>query len=172
MILPETFTANDVLLCCTSFRYQLRRSLFQVLNEGLRGVAGPAAWRDLEKARDALYDGSLDIALRNLDRAWRCLPQDAAALAPIYGRLLALEGRDYSAALGLLQRAADLAPHPDVAALIATVLAASRGRSAPRGGSHCGILRRPWRATVPRRWSCHASSCDTGSRVDRIWPKP
>jgi GT2 family glycosyltransferase len=122
LILPETFTANDVLLCCTSFRYQLRRSLFQVLNEGLRGVAGPAAWRDLEKARDALYDGSLDIALRNLDRAWRCLPQDAAALAPIYGRLLALEGRDYSAALGLLQRAADLAPHPDVAALIALSL--------------------------------------------------
>ena len=57
-----------------------------------------------------------------LDRAWRCLPDDAATLAPIYGRLLFLEARDHYAALRLLQRAIDIGPDPDVAALIVLVL--------------------------------------------------
>ena len=78
--------------------------------------------RAFHEARDALRAGALDIALRILDRSWRCTPQDAATMAPIYGRLLVLEGRDYDAALGLLQRARDLAPDPDVAALIALSL--------------------------------------------------
>jgi GT2 family glycosyltransferase len=61
---------------------------------------------------------SLDLALRHLDRAWRSQPEEAAMLASIYGRLLVLEARDHYAALGLLQRAMDLAPDPEVAALI------------------------------------------------------
>ena len=106
----------------TAFLFQLRRSLFQLFDESLRGVASPEAARDIEDARDALRTGALDLALRSLDRAWRYLPQDATTLAPIYGRLLVLEGRDFTAALGLLQRAAKLAPDPDVAALIAVSL--------------------------------------------------
>ena len=122
MILPETLTASDVSQGDTSLLSQLRRSLFQALNQSLRGDASPGACRAFQEARDTLRTGSLDIALRNLDRAWRCMPQDAAAVAPIYGRLLVLEGRDYHAALGLLQRARDLAPDPDDAALIALSL--------------------------------------------------
>jgi GT2 family glycosyltransferase len=40
-------------------------------------------------------------------------------LAPLYGRLLALEARDHDATLRLLERAAAFAPDPEVAALIA-----------------------------------------------------
>jgi len=119
LILPELLLGNGVSQSDTPFLFQLRRSLFLALYESLRGVASPAACRSLQEARDALRAGRVDVALRHLDRAWRCLPQDTAALAPIYGRLLALEGRDYSAALGLLQRAVEQAPDPDVAALIA-----------------------------------------------------
>lgn len=68
---------------------------------------------------DALRADALDVALRRVDRAWRSLTVDAATLAPIYGRLLMLEGRDFDAALGLLQRALDAAPDPELAALAA-----------------------------------------------------
>jgi glycosyltransferase involved in cell wall biosynthesis len=57
-----------------------------------------------------------------MDRAWRCRREDAAILAPLYGRLLMLEARDHEAALLLLRRAIDFAPDPDVAALIALAL--------------------------------------------------
>ena len=115
-------TDHAVSLRDTAFLFQLRRSLFQLFEESLGGAASPEAARDIEDARDALRAGALNVALRSLDRAWRYLPQDATTLAPIYGRLLVLEGRDYTAALGLLQRAAKLAPDPDVAALIALSL--------------------------------------------------
>jgi GT2 family glycosyltransferase len=103
----------------TALSFRLRHSLFQSLNESLREVAGPVTSRCLQQARDVLRAGALDLALRHLDRAWRSRPEsDAAMLASIYGRLLVLEARDYYAALGLLQRAMDLAPDPDIAALI------------------------------------------------------
>lgn len=121
MILPETPSANDV-SHDTSLAFLIRGSLLQALHDSLRDVASPAARRNLQEARAALRAGALDIALRNLDRAWRCAPQDAATVAPIYGRLLVLEGRDYDAALGLLQRAIESAPDPDVAALSALSL--------------------------------------------------
>lgn len=54
-----------------------------------------------------------------MDRAWRSLPDDAATLAPIYGQLLTLDGRDPAAALGLLERAIEFNPDPGIAALIA-----------------------------------------------------
>ena len=122
MTQPRTPTPSDVSLRDTSLASLLRRSLFQVLTESLRRVASPAASRCLRQARDALRTGALDIALRNLDRAWRCLPDEAVTLAPIYSRLLALEARDHHATLGLLQRALGLVPDPDVAALVVLTL--------------------------------------------------
>ena len=120
MIRTETLSVNAVSQRDTALSFQLRRSLFKTLNESLRGVASAAVFRSLRQARDALRANSLDIALRQLDRVWRTQPEeeDAAPLASTYGRLLVLEARDYYAALGLLQRAYDLAPDPEVAALI------------------------------------------------------
>lgn len=57
-----------------------------------------------------------------MDRAWRQHPDQSAMWAPLYGRLLALEGTDWNAALTLLRFAADEAPDPDVAALIVHAL--------------------------------------------------
>jgi GT2 family glycosyltransferase len=104
------------------FSSLLRDSLFDVLNESLKGSASVAATRSLRVVRNALRAGDLGSALRNVDRAWRCLPEDTEILAPIYGRLLILEARDDDAALRLLCRAIDSAPDPDVAALIALAL--------------------------------------------------
>jgi GT2 family glycosyltransferase len=118
VIRPETPPANGVSHRDTPLAFQLRRSLLQTLDKSLLSVGSPAASRSLRQARDALRVDALPIALRHLDRAWRCLPEDAATLAPAYGSLLVLEARDYYAALGLLQRAMHLAPDPEVAALI------------------------------------------------------
>jgi GT2 family glycosyltransferase len=71
----------------------------------------------LGTVRKALGAGELATALRNLDRAWRFLPEGTTILAPIYARLLALEGSDPYATLGLLKRAHDSAPDPEIAAL-------------------------------------------------------
>jgi GT2 family glycosyltransferase len=90
----------------------LHASLLQLVNES----------RQLGAVRDALRDGAVDVALRHVDRAWRCEPENAATLAPIYGRLLLLEGSDHEAALNLLRRAVDLKPNPDTEALIAVAL--------------------------------------------------
>ena len=50
------------------------------------------------------------------------MPEHAATLAPAYGYLLLLQGGDYYAALGLLQRALEFGPNPDAAALVALAL--------------------------------------------------
>ncbi len=104
------------------FSSPLRDSLLRALNESLRAGGSVAAARSLCIVRDALRAGDLDTALRNVDHAWRSLPEDAALLAPIYGRLLMLDARDADAALRLLLRAIDSAPDPDIAALIALAL--------------------------------------------------
>ena len=91
--------------CCNA-------SLLQLVNES----------RQLGAVRDALRGGAVDVALRQVDRAWRCEPENAASLAPIYGRLLLLEGSDDEAALNLLRRAAELKPDADTSALIAVAL--------------------------------------------------
>ncbi len=101
---------------------QLRRATFRLLSESLRSIANPAASRALRRVRDALRSGSLDLALRHVDRAWRCLHDDAATFAPLYGLLLVLEGKDNYAALGLLQRTLQFTPSPDAAALVALLL--------------------------------------------------
>ncbi len=50
------------------------------------------------------------------------MPEHALTLAPAYGYLLLLQGGDYYAALGLLQRALEFGPNPDAAALVALAL--------------------------------------------------
>jgi GT2 family glycosyltransferase len=94
------------------------------MRERARGTANAAATRSIESIREALLAEELDGALRNVDRAWRCLPDDAATFAPIYGRLLSLASNDYNAALSMLRCAADFGPDPEIAALI--VVAALR----------------------------------------------
>jgi GT2 family glycosyltransferase len=122
LTLPEALIPNDELPGDRSLRLRQRASLLRVLNAGVRSAASPAATRSLRRVRDALRADRLDIALRELDRAWRCVPGDAATLAPIYGRLLSLDAADDEAALHLLRRAIDFTPDPDVAALIALAL--------------------------------------------------
>ena len=96
--------------------------LESVLNE--LSLDRSAASRDtvgiLRRVTDAVRRDSFDIALREIDRAWRCLADDTEVLAPLYGRLLALSEADHDATLRLLQRV--ITPDPDVAALKARAL--------------------------------------------------
>jgi GT2 family glycosyltransferase len=55
--------------------------------------------------------------VRELDRAWRCLPEEAPTLAPRYAQLLAFEDRDWVAALRMLARALQFGPDPELEAL-------------------------------------------------------
>jgi GT2 family glycosyltransferase len=103
-----------------SLAARIRASLLHLLNESLR--AGGGAAQSLRAVREALIDGAPGAALRHLDRAWRCLPDDAEMLAPLYGRLLLLDGGDDEAALHLLRRAIALAPDGDAAGLVAVAL--------------------------------------------------
>ena len=79
------------------------------------GGAHRALKGHLHDIRLSLKNDSVHAAIRLIDRAWRSLPDVAASLAPIYGRLLSLEDRDHDAALRLLQQVE--APDADVAAL-------------------------------------------------------
>jgi len=113
------------------FRQLVRASALKSLRQALRWATDRAATRYLRETLAALRRDALDLALRPIDRAWRTLPGATAVLAPVYGRLLVLEGRDPDAALGLLQRVSD--PDPDVAALTVHALAQSgRGADAQR----------------------------------------
>jgi GT2 family glycosyltransferase len=118
----EAPTADEMSRDGESLASRLRASLSKNLNEVLRGAASADSRRWLRIARDALRSDALDAALRGVDRAWRCCPQDAALLAPIYGRLLMLEAHDDEAALRVLRRGIEFGPDPDVAALIALAL--------------------------------------------------
>ncbi len=116
----EAPTADEMSRDGGSLPSRLRVSLAKSLNELLRGAPSDAS-RWLRFARDALRADAPDAALRIVDRAWRCCPNDSARLAPVYGRLLMLEAQD-EAALRLLRRATEFGPDPDVAALIALAL--------------------------------------------------
>ncbi|SEP92356.1 Glycosyltransferase, GT2 family [Solimonas aquatica] len=79
----------------------------------------------LRRIRRLAQRGDLAAALRLTDRAWRTMPEQQAALAPILGRLLLQQGSEPVAALQLLMRAAELRPSLEaetelIAALIAT----------------------------------------------------
>jgi GT2 family glycosyltransferase/glycosyltransferase involved in cell wall biosynthesis len=94
----------------------------KLLRGSLANHAGTALSQHLKPARLALEEGTLGLAIRHVDRAWRALPDESATIAPIYGRLLLMEGMDHYAALGLLHRALKFAPNADTAALIALTL--------------------------------------------------
>lgn len=90
-------------------------SALQALDHALRGGANRPLARCLQGIRLALKHDSVPAAIRLIDRGWRTLPEDAEALAPIYGRLLSLEDREHDAALRLLDEI-DVR-HADIAAL-------------------------------------------------------
>ena len=74
----------------------------------------------LEDVAACLKRLDLAQALREIDRTWRHMGSECpAALASIYGRLLALEDRDHSATLAMLEKTSDGGPDPEIAALIA-----------------------------------------------------
>jgi GT2 family glycosyltransferase/glycosyltransferase involved in cell wall biosynthesis len=98
----------------------VRTSALQALRHALQWNGHPAAARYLSAVLDALQTGTLDSALRLVDAAWRSLPDSSGILAPIYGRLLALQDQDADAALRLLRRVGE--PDPDIAALIVHAL--------------------------------------------------
>jgi GT2 family glycosyltransferase len=92
-------------------------SLFRSVIGALRSVPpGRMVARSLAVIRGTLPD-DLGVALRHADRAWRELPEFAPIFAPIYARLLALDGMDFLAALRMLDTALGLSPDPDLAAL-------------------------------------------------------
>ena len=94
----------------------IHASTLRALERARRVGASPAALRYLPSVHKSLQGASLGNALRDIDRAWRSSPEDADSLAPIYGRLMSLEGQDLGAALRLLQQVresdADIAAGP------------------------------------------------------------
>src|SRR5450755_2218188 len=50
--------------------------------------------RDLLKIAGSLRSEDVDDSLREIDRAWRRFPELSRTLAPVYGRLLSLDGCD------------------------------------------------------------------------------
>ncbi len=74
----------------------------------------------------SLRQGDLAAAVRELDRAWRTRPDDAATLAPFYARLLAEVGTDPLAVLRMVARAAESGPDPELEALAVRALLRSR----------------------------------------------
>ena len=136
----------------SKFRSLLRESIRFALGGKAWGGAGPDGTRILKRVAEALRQDSLDEALRQIDQAWRRLPEDAEAIAPIYARLLALEERDYDATLRLLLRIDTPDPdvrgadRPDVTAF------ASWRRGPPATGKRAQeLLHHPRRAAGPRR---------------------
>jgi len=92
-------------------------SALQALEAATRGAANRPLARHLREIRIALEHRSPHAALKLIDRAWRTMPDAAATLAPLYGRLLLIEDHDPDAALRVLSRVDML--DADVAALTA-----------------------------------------------------
>jgi glycosyltransferase involved in cell wall biosynthesis len=97
--------------------FELRQTHRLELAQHVSALTSRPAVQAVRRVQDALRDADVTAALRQVDRAWRTLPDDTATLAPIYARLLALEDRDHVAALRMLARAAEFGPDPDLAAL-------------------------------------------------------
>jgi GT2 family glycosyltransferase len=94
-----------------------RTSLSTIVSDALRATPPDrTVARALTGIRRALCD-DLGVALRQVDRAWREMPEFAPIFAPIYARLLALDGMDFIAALRMLDAALESSPDPDLAAL-------------------------------------------------------
>jgi hypothetical protein len=82
--------ANDMQRRDQALYAQLYLSLLRRLNAGLRSNPRPNSARVLQRVRDELRANAVSNALRQMDRAWRCLADDSATWAPIYGLLLTL----------------------------------------------------------------------------------
>jgi GT2 family glycosyltransferase len=92
------------------------REAFAVLRPKRAATALRAVLGDLDTA-------PLSQTVRNLDKLWRSAPAEClGVLAPVYGRLLALEGKYPQAALKMLQRASAGIPDVDCEALKAHLL--------------------------------------------------
>jgi len=96
---------------------ELRSSLVTLLTGSLRSGSHPRLTQVLKLVRDALSADDLALALRNLDRAWRCFPEHALCTAPLYARVLMLDAGDYEAALRMAQLASTSSPDPEMAAI-------------------------------------------------------
>jgi len=126
----ETLLSPDISADNGSLNALLLESVLGALNCDTSD-SNQAVGAAFTRAQNALQDNVLRDALAALDCAWRALPDDASLLAPVYGRLLTLEGRDYGAALRVLECAT--APDPDVSAAQAIALLAQlRGDDARR----------------------------------------
>jgi GT2 family glycosyltransferase/glycosyltransferase involved in cell wall biosynthesis len=104
----------------SSFRRLLLESIHASLPRALRGASESATREGLKLVATALRDGESSVALRHIDRAWRCVEEDSAAIATVYARLHARESADHEASLRLLQRVT--IPDPDIAALLGRTL--------------------------------------------------
>jgi GT2 family glycosyltransferase/tetratricopeptide (TPR) repeat protein len=104
------------------YSHLLQGSISRAFAEGLSGADDPDARQALRQARAAYDANDLNVALRVMDRAWRYCADEAPNIAPIYGRLLFLEAREYAAALSMLKHSVTSAPDPDAAALSALSL--------------------------------------------------
>jgi GT2 family glycosyltransferase len=102
----------------------LRRSIDRSAREAyplLRPVGVASALRSVLKEVGSAAPAS---TIRALDRLWRSAPGECfGALAPVYGRLLALESKHPQDALNMLQRASAEFPDADGEALRAHLLA-------------------------------------------------
>jgi GT2 family glycosyltransferase/glycosyltransferase involved in cell wall biosynthesis len=107
---PRSATGHDA-----GFQRGVRASALRALKHSLQWNGNPAAVRCLRAIQSAFQNRALHTALRLIDRAWRCLPDSAAILAPVYARLMVLQDQDADAALRLLRLIGE--PDPDVAAL-------------------------------------------------------
>lgn len=117
--LAETRSSDVVLSGDAPLPSILRASILRLLEQSLPGGVSIATAATLCRVRDSLQSPTFGAAVRLMDHAWRCRPDDAGMLAPVYARLLMLEERDFEAALRLLGRAIDVGPDPEIAALIA-----------------------------------------------------
>jgi GT2 family glycosyltransferase len=104
-----------------AFRSLLRRTSSDALSIGVRCAHTPAVARGLRLVAAEWRAGSLSVALRNLDRLWRCAPDETSVLAPIYGRLL-FEAGEYDPALRVIWHDCECAPDDEGAALVILAL--------------------------------------------------
>lgn len=74
----------------------------------------------------ALKRGDRDAALRQLDRAWRAGPDQAACVGPLYAEQLIAKGLHYNAAIAVLKSVLQTDPGPITEALLATALLRSQ----------------------------------------------
>ena len=97
---------------------------------GYEVVVAATAKSQLSKLFDSLNRrleaDQLPHAFREIDRAWRTLPEHRGTLAPIYGRLLVREGKKWAAAIQVLSRALNDAPTPELEADLVEAFSASR----------------------------------------------